>query len=54
MLYQGKLIAVGTKEEFQKAPNPRIRQFLDRVPDRLVNTAPIEKYLDQYLEGSAK
>ena len=54
MLYQGKLIAVGTKEEFQKSPSPRIRQFLDRVPDRLVDTAPIEKYLDQYLEGSAK
>src|SRR5271165_4958524 len=54
MLYQGKLIAVGTKEEFQKSSNPRIRQFLDRVPDRLVDTAPIEKYLDQYLEGSAK
>jgi phospholipid/cholesterol/gamma-HCH transport system ATP-binding protein len=54
MLYQGKLIAVGTKEEFQKSSNPRIRQFLDRVPDRLADTAPIEKYLDRYLEGSAK
>jgi len=54
MLYHGKLIAVGTKEEFQKSSNPRIRQFLDRVPDRLADTAPIEKYLDRYLEGSAK
>src|SRR6201997_830242 len=35
MLYKGSLIAVGTKEEFQASSHPRIRQFLDRVPDRI-------------------
>src|SRR5579859_1422737 len=34
MLYEGSLIAVGTKEELQRSSHPRIRQFLDRVPDR--------------------
>ena len=34
MLHQGKMIAVGTKEEIQNSQHPRIRQFLDRVPEQ--------------------
>jgi phospholipid/cholesterol/gamma-HCH transport system ATP-binding protein len=49
MLYKGDLIAVGTREEFQKSTNPRIRQFLDRVPDHFSDTAPVD--LEQYLKG---
>jgi phospholipid/cholesterol/gamma-HCH transport system ATP-binding protein len=52
MLYKGTLIAVGTKEEFRANPHPRIRQFLDRVPDRISDTAPVERYFERYLEGS--
>jgi hypothetical protein len=33
MLHQGRLIAVGTKEQFSGTDHPRIRQFLDRQPD---------------------
>jgi phospholipid/cholesterol/gamma-HCH transport system ATP-binding protein len=33
MLHQGRLIAVGTKEQFSGNRHPRIRQFLDRQPD---------------------
>ncbi len=33
MLHQGRLIAVGTKEQFSGNVHPRIRQFLDRKPD---------------------
>lgn len=33
MLYQGRLIAVDTKEQLLSDPHPRIRQFLDRKPD---------------------
>ena len=33
MLHQGRLIAVGTKEQFAGNDHPRIRQFLDRQPD---------------------
>jgi hypothetical protein len=32
-LYEGRLIAVGTKEELQASSHPRIRQFLDRKSD---------------------
>jgi phospholipid/cholesterol/gamma-HCH transport system ATP-binding protein len=33
MLHHGRLIAVGTKEQFYGNAHPRIRQFLDRQPD---------------------
>lgn len=54
MLYKGSLIAVGTREELQSSAHPRIRQFLDRVPDKLADTAPIDQYFKDYVEGSRK
>src|SRR5579863_7319587 len=50
MLYRGTLIAVGTKEEFRANPHPRIRQFLDRIPDQISDTAPVETYFERYLQ----
>ena len=52
MLYKGSLIAVGTKEELQGSTHPRIRQFLDRVPDRIADTAGVDKHFQAYLAGS--
>ena len=54
MLYKGSLIAVGTREELQSNPHPRIRQFLDRVPDETENTAAIDHYVQSYLEGDSR
>jgi phospholipid/cholesterol/gamma-HCH transport system ATP-binding protein len=51
MLYNGSLIAVGTKEELQSSSHPRIRQFLDRVPDRAFQTASTHESIERYLEG---
>jgi phospholipid/cholesterol/gamma-HCH transport system ATP-binding protein len=51
MLYKGRLIAVGTKEEIQSSTQPRIRQFLDRVPDQAADAAAIDEYFKRYLEG---
>jgi phospholipid/cholesterol/gamma-HCH transport system ATP-binding protein len=51
MLYKGSLIAVGTKEELQGSSHPRIRQFLDRVPDRIFETASTQQSLERYLKG---
>jgi phospholipid/cholesterol/gamma-HCH transport system ATP-binding protein len=51
MLYRGSLIAVGTTEELQSNPHPRIRQFFDRVPDNVADAASVDKYLQRYLEG---
>ena len=35
MLRKGTMITVGTKEEIRNSDHPRIRQFLDRVPDEI-------------------
>ena len=51
MLYKGSLIAVGTREEMQSNPHPRIRQFLDRVPDNIGDVAAIDQHIERYLEG---
>jgi phospholipid/cholesterol/gamma-HCH transport system ATP-binding protein len=53
MLYKGSMLAVGTKEELQSSSHPRIRQFLDRVPDKVADTASIDKYFERYLEGDS-
>jgi hypothetical protein len=48
MLYNGTFLAVGTKDEIKNSPHPRIRQFLDRVPDKMEASgvaASFEKYL---------
>jgi phospholipid/cholesterol/gamma-HCH transport system ATP-binding protein len=52
MLYKGSLIAVGTKEELQASSHPRIRQFLDRVPDPILENTN-HQILERYLEGGA-
>src|SRR5215471_5184451 len=43
MLYQGTLIAVEKKEEFQASTDPRIRQFLDRTPERMSESAQVQQ-----------
>lgn len=53
MLYKGSLIAVGTKEELQTSSHPRIRQFLDRIPDNIADTAAMDEHFQQYLEGGS-
>ena len=52
MLYKGSMIAVGSKEEIQRSTHPRVRQFLDRVPDPITGGA-FDQHLEQYVEGSA-
>jgi phospholipid/cholesterol/gamma-HCH transport system ATP-binding protein len=34
MLRHGKILAVGTTDEIRQSEHPRIRQFLDRIPDK--------------------
>jgi phospholipid/cholesterol/gamma-HCH transport system ATP-binding protein len=51
MLYQGRLIAVETKEQFTGNAHPRLRQFLDRQPDAAPAVAT-EKLIASYLRGN--
>jgi phospholipid/cholesterol/gamma-HCH transport system ATP-binding protein len=44
-LYQGSLIAVEDKQTFQASTDPRIRQFLDRVPVRIGESPAVQQQL---------
>jgi ABC-type transporter Mla maintaining outer membrane lipid asymmetry ATPase subunit MlaF len=53
MLHKGSLIAVGTKDELLSSGHPHIRQFFDRIPDPVVDTAAVDDFFQRYLkEGS--
>lgn len=50
MLYQGSFSLIGTKEEIKASRNPRVRQFLDRVPEDITNPVAVSTYFQKYLE----
>jgi len=50
MLYQGRFTAIGTKDEIRASQNPRVRQFLDRVPEDMTKTSAIADYFGKYLQ----
>jgi phospholipid/cholesterol/gamma-HCH transport system ATP-binding protein len=54
LIDKGNIIAIGTKEELQASKHPRVRQFLDRIPEpeleeeadylnRLTNGIPLDR-----------
>jgi len=45
MLYKGSLIAVDDKDSFKASPHPRIRQFLDRIPDHITESTAVQDRL---------
>jgi phospholipid/cholesterol/gamma-HCH transport system ATP-binding protein len=52
MLYKGSFLAVGTKDEIRESQDPRIRQFLDRVPGTADHIQTSETHLENYLRGN--
>jgi phospholipid/cholesterol/gamma-HCH transport system ATP-binding protein len=51
MLYQGTFSSVGTKEEIRASKNPRVRQFLDRVPENMAKTPAVAAYFEKYMQS---
>jgi phospholipid/cholesterol/gamma-HCH transport system ATP-binding protein len=51
MLFEGKLLAVGTKDEIRANQHPRVRQFLDRVPGSPVHMPALASYLERYVQS---
>ena len=51
MLYNGKLLAVGTKDEIRQSQHPRVRQFLNRVPDNPVHAPALAAYMERYVHN---
>ena len=44
-------MAVGTKEEIRNSEDPRVRQFLDRIPGNIAKTTAITNFFERYLEA---
>jgi len=42
---------VGTRDEIKNSRDPRVRQFLDRVPDNIAQTPAVTAYLEKYLQA---
>ena len=51
MLFQGKLLEVGTKEQIRASRHPAVRKFLDRVADNPVHAHALAAYLQQYVHS---
>jgi phospholipid/cholesterol/gamma-HCH transport system ATP-binding protein len=51
MLYKGSFLTVGTRDEVRASTDPRIRHFLDRVPDVTAHTIGLETHFAKYLES---
>jgi phospholipid/cholesterol/gamma-HCH transport system ATP-binding protein len=51
MLYEGSFSSVGTKEELKASQNPRVRQFLDRVPENVAKAPAVAAYFEKYMQS---
>jgi len=51
MLFDGRLLAVGTKDEIRANQNPRVRQFLNRVSANPMHTPALASYLERYVQS---
>ena len=49
MLHQGRFISIGTKDEIRASQNPRVRQFLDRIPEDMTKMPAVAAYFQKYL-----
>jgi phospholipid/cholesterol/gamma-HCH transport system ATP-binding protein len=51
MLYQGSFSSVGTKDELKASQTPRVRQFLDRVPENVAKAPAVAAYFEKYMQS---
>jgi len=51
MLYKGTFSSIGTKDEIRASQNPRVRQFLDRIPGEMAKTPAVAAYFEKYLQS---
>jgi phospholipid/cholesterol/gamma-HCH transport system ATP-binding protein len=51
MLFNGKLLAVGSRDEIRANQHPRVKQFLNAVPDNPVHTPALASYLERYVQS---
>src|SRR6201987_626420 len=47
MLYKGTFRSVGTKDEIRASQDPRVRQFLDRIPEDMAKAPAVAAYFEK-------
>jgi phospholipid/cholesterol/gamma-HCH transport system ATP-binding protein len=52
MLYQGSFSSVGTKDQIKASQNPRVRQFLDRIPEDIAKSSAVATHFEKYLDSA--
>ena len=50
MLHQGSFRSVGTGEEIKASQDPRVRQFLDRVPEEIAKAPSVAAHFEKYMQ----
>jgi len=50
MLYKGAFSSVGTRDEIKSSQNPRVRQFLDRIPGDMAKAPAAAAYFEKYFQ----
>jgi hypothetical protein len=43
---------VGAKDEIKASQNPRVRQFLDRIPENIAKTPAVTAYFKKYMQST--
>jgi ABC-type transporter Mla maintaining outer membrane lipid asymmetry ATPase subunit MlaF len=51
MLHKGSFISIGTKDKIKASQDPRVRHFLDRIPEELANAAAVAAHFEKYLHS---
>jgi len=51
MLVDGRFLAVGTKDEIRASQHPRVRRFLNRIPDNPVHAPAVAAYFERYVQS---
>src|SRR5215468_2333354 len=54
MLHKGSFISVGTRDEMRGSQDPRVRHFLDRIPEDLANASAIAAHFERYLHAQER
>jgi phospholipid/cholesterol/gamma-HCH transport system ATP-binding protein len=51
MLHKGTFSSVGTKEEIRTSQDPRVRRFLDRIPEEMASATAVAAHFEKYLHS---
>jgi len=54
MLHQGTFISIGSKDQIRSSQDPRVRHFLDRIPEELANASDVAAHFERYLHSQEK